>query len=142
MFALDADFEIARETKTYEETGVGRVVCVDEHKFALEDDAGLCTRARRRHCSARGEEWECVLFSRMEASRFLIFQPGPLTRGSGLRISMLCEACTTRFASKAGMPAILLLPPKRWANSITSWSSPRQGYEYMHTCARDGEPNL
>jgi hypothetical protein len=39
---------------------------------------------------------------------------------------MVCDACTTRFGSKVGMPLMLLFDLKRWAKFTTSCSSPRQ----------------
>ena len=47
-----------------------------------------------------------VLFSRMEIKRFFKSHPGPLTRGSGLRISMDCVACNKRLGLKYGKPLI------------------------------------
>jgi hypothetical protein len=59
--------------------------------------------------------------------RLLIVQPGPLTRGSGLRISIDCEACTRRFGSNVGSPLKVLVPPMRSAKFMTSWSVPVEG---------------
>lgn len=64
------------------------------------------------------------LFSRIEARRFLSFQPGPLTSGRGLRISMDCEACTRRLGSNFGRPLMVLLSLRRSVKFTTSWSVP------------------
>ena len=61
-----------------------------------------------------------ALFSRMEARRFLSLQPDPLVSGSGLRTSMVWEACTTRFGSNFGSPSMVLLPATRWLKLLTS----------------------
>ena len=67
------------------------------------------------------------LFSRMEARRLLSFQPGPLTSGSGLRISIDCEPCTRRLGSNAGRPSMALVSLTRSVKFITSWSVPVEG---------------
>ena len=71
-------------------------------------------------------EWY-ELFSRMDARRFLSFQPGPLTGGSGLRISIVCEAWTIRLGSNVGSPLMVLLPLMRSVKFTTSWSAPVTG---------------
>lgn len=76
------------------------------------------------------------LFSRMEVRRFLSFQPGPLTSGRGLRISIDCEACTRRLGSNLGRPLMVLLSLRRSVKFMTSWSVPVEvsRYDWLRVC--------
>ena len=89
-----------------EQTRIGCAVQVDKRELTLNNDARLWSMRSQSVGSVVGvsKGRSDALFSWIAASHFLSFQPGPLTRVSGLRILVDCDVCTTHFGLKGAVP--------------------------------------
>ena len=83
-----------------------------------------------------------VLFSRTEIKRFFKSHPGPLTRGSGLRISMDCDPFINRLGSKYGKPWIWFVRLMLSVNETTLSSFPANCNVSNRHWIRSRDPEL